>query len=186
MKKIVLTFGLASGIALSAMMLATLPFHDQMSFGTALIIGYTTMVAAGLVSYFGVRRYRDTVGGGKTTFARAFSVGMLICLISSACYTVTWEAVYFGVPGFATNFVARYKAAEVARERAKGTPPAELERKRVEMERQWQQYQNPAINAAMTFAEPLPVGLIVALLSAAALSRRRGTAAAGVSRASMA
>ena len=34
-------------------------------------------------------------------------------------------------------------------------------------------YQNPAINAAMTFVEPMPVGLIVALVSAGVLSRRK-------------
>jgi hypothetical protein len=34
-------------------------------------------------------------------------------------------------------------------------------------------YQNPAVNAAITFLEPLPVALIVALVSAGVLSRRR-------------
>jgi hypothetical protein len=34
-------------------------------------------------------------------------------------------------------------------------------------------YRNPAINAAITFVEPLPVALIVALVSAGVLSRRK-------------
>jgi hypothetical protein len=34
-------------------------------------------------------------------------------------------------------------------------------------------YRNPFYNAAFTIMEPLPVGLIVALISAAILSRRR-------------
>jgi hypothetical protein len=34
-------------------------------------------------------------------------------------------------------------------------------------------YQNPAINAAFTILEPLPVALIIALVSAGVLSRRK-------------
>ena len=34
-------------------------------------------------------------------------------------------------------------------------------------------YQNPVINAAFTILEPLPVALVIALVSAGVLSRRR-------------
>ena len=34
-------------------------------------------------------------------------------------------------------------------------------------------YQNPAVNAAITFIEPLPVGLVITLVSAGILRRRR-------------
>jgi hypothetical protein len=37
-------------------------------------------------------------------------------------------------------------------------------------------YQNPVMNALFTFLEPLPVGLLVSLISAWILSRRRGQA----------
>ncbi len=39
-------------------------------------------------------------------------------------------------------------------------------------------YKNPAINAGMTFLEPMPVALIVAFVSAGVLSRRRKVAEA--------
>ena len=75
MKRTVLTFGLISGAILSAMMLATLPFHDSIGFERAEVIGYTTIVAAFLLIFFGVRSYRDTVSGGAqakgTTSAQA-------------------------------------------------------------------------------------------------------------------
>jgi hypothetical protein len=38
-------------------------------------------------------------------------------------------------------------------------------------------YKNPAINAAITFIEPLPVGLIIALVTAGVLSQRRNAGA---------
>ena len=170
MKRIVLTFGLISGAVISGMLLATLPFKDSMDFDTGAVIGYASMVAAGLMVYFGVRRYRDTVGGGTVGFGRAFAVGMLIVAVSSALYTATWEVMYFG---FDSDFLAKYQAQMLAKEKARGASEAELAAKRAEMEKFARMYENPAINAAITFGEPLPVGLVVALVSAGVLSRRR-------------
>ena len=68
MRKIVLTFGLIAGAISAGLMLATLPFHNRIGNDAAMLLGYTTMVAASLFIYFGVRRYRDTVlvpGGSK-------------------------------------------------------------------------------------------------------------------------
>ena len=72
MKKTVLTFGLISGAILSAMMLATLPFLDRIGFDRGEIIGYTSMVVAFLLIFFGVRSYRDNVAGGTVGFGRAW------------------------------------------------------------------------------------------------------------------
>ena len=170
MKKIVLTFGLISGAILSAMMLITLPFHDQIGFERGMIVGYTTMVIAFLLVYFGVRQYRDTVGGGSIRFGRAFVVGALIAAISSACYVATWEVIYFN---FAPDFLEKYQAHELEKARADGESEAAIARRKAELDRLAEMYQNPAINAAMTFMEPLPVALIVALVTAGVLSTRK-------------
>lgn len=178
MKKIVLTFGLISGAILSAMMLITLPFHDQIGFERGMIVGYTTMVIAFLLVFFGVRQYRDTVGGGTIRFGRAFVVGGLIAAVSSACYVATWEVVYFN---FEPDFIEKYQAHVLEKARADGESEQALAQRKAEMDRLAEMYQNPAINAAMTFMEPLPVALIVALFSAGVLStrkKRQGGAAA--------
>jgi len=39
-------------------------------------------------------------------------------------------------------------------------------------------YDNPLINAAMTFIEPFPIGLVITLISAAVLRRKRQAQAA--------
>src|SRR4051794_23354067 len=95
MKKTVLTFGLISGAIISALMLATVPFMHKIGFNRGLIIGYTTMVLAFLLVFFGIRSYRENIGDGQISFGRALSVGLLIMLISCVCYVVTWEIVYF-------------------------------------------------------------------------------------------
>lgn len=169
MRKTVLTFGLISGAIMSAMMILTIPFMDRIGYDAGEIIGYTTMVAASLLVYFGVRRYRDDVADGNLSFGRAIAVGSLIVAVASACYTATWEVIYYNV---APDFMARYEAHTLEQERAKGATPAELERRRVEAEKFVQLYKNPLINASMTFLEPLPVGLLAVLISAAVLRRK--------------
>src|SRR3970282_2978701 len=95
MRKIVLTFGLIAGAILSAMMLFTLPFQDQIGFDKGAIIGYTTMVLAFLMVFFGVRSYRENVAGGSVTFGRAVKVGLMITAGATVCYVGTWELVFF-------------------------------------------------------------------------------------------
>ena len=65
MKRIVLTFGLIAGAILSVMMVVSMRFIDQIGFDKGEIIGYTTMVLAFLMVYFGVRSYRDDVRRGR-------------------------------------------------------------------------------------------------------------------------
>ncbi|HKP15298.1 MAG TPA: DUF4199 domain-containing protein [Gemmatimonadaceae bacterium] len=167
MKKTVLTFGLLSGLVISGTLLALLPLQEQVH---SILLGYAAMLAAFLLIWFGIRSYRDNVAGGRVRFGRAFAVGALIALVSSLCYTATWEVIYFGV---GTNFVANYQAHQLAEARAKGATPAELDAKAAEMKKFAESYENPVINSAMTLMEPLPLGLLVALISAGLLSRKR-------------
>jgi hypothetical protein len=106
MKKIVLTFGTISGVILSAMMLGTLPFMDQIGFDRGEIIGYTSMVLAFLLIYFGVRSYRDNVAGGSITFGRALKVGALIAAVASGWYVATWQLIYYRLT---PDFVVKYQ-----------------------------------------------------------------------------
>lgn len=177
MKKTVWTFGLISGCILSAMMLLTIPFMDRIGYDRGMVIGYTTMVLAFLLVYFGVRSYRDNVAGGTVGFGRAMAVGSLIVVIASACYVVTWEVVYFN---FAPDFVANMQAHMLEEVRASGASAEEIQRRVVEMQEFAEMYQNPAINAAITFLEPLPVGIVFALFSAGILSRRRRSEQGGL------
>ncbi len=179
MKKIVLTYGLISGAILSLMMAITVPFMHRIGSSVALMIGYTSMLLGFLLIYFGVRAYRDRVGSGSIGFGRAVAVGALIALVSSACYVATWEVIFFN---FTPNFLEEYQAGQLEKERAAGASEAALAARRTEMARFAEQYRNPLFNAAVTFAEPLPVGLVIALVAAGVLRRRRpaGGGAAGM------
>lgn len=171
MKKTVLTFGLISGAILSAMMLLTVPFQDEIGFDRGEIIGYTTMVLAGLLIFFGIRSYRDNIAGGTVGFGRAFKVGALIAVVSSVCYVATWEVIYFG--NLSPNFIAKYQEHTLEQARADGESEAQIAKRKADMEKFAKLYRNPVINVAVTFLEPLPVALIMTLVSAGVLSRRR-------------
>jgi hypothetical protein len=176
MRKTVLTFGLICGAILSAMMLATLPFLDRIGFDRGEIIGYTSMVLAFLLIFFGVRSYRDNVAGGTIGFGRALAVGFLISAVASACYVLTWEVIYFRIT---PDFGEKYQAHMIDKARQAGESEEALARKKAEMDRFVELYRNPVINVAITFLEPLPVALVMSLVSAGVLRRRRTGQAVG-------
>jgi len=169
-KKIVWTFGLIAGGILALTMVLTMPFHEEIGYDRGLVIGYTSMVAAFLLIFFGIRSYRDNVGGGSVGFGRAFAVGVLIAALASACYVAAWEVIYFT---YGSDFLTSYQTHQIDKARERGASQAEIDKQIAENAKFAKLYQNPAINAALTFVEPFPVGLVIALVSAGVLSRRR-------------
>lgn len=178
MRKIVLTSGLIAGGILAAMMLVTAQFADQIGFDRGAVIGYTTMVAAFLMIYVGVKTYRDTVGGGAISFGRALWVGASIWLVAAVCYVATWQVVYRTMW---PDFPQQYTAHQLEKARAEGASEERIAEQRQEMEKMWASYANPFVNIAFTFLEPMPVGLLVILVSAGVLNRRRGGASGAAS-----
>jgi len=170
MRKIVLTFGLLAGGILAATLLISLPFHDAIGFDRAMVLGYTYMVLAFLLIFFGVRSYRDNVAGGRLGFGRALAVGALIGVVASSCYVLTWEVFYFGTK---SDYIEKYQAHLIEKARQAGESPEAIAAKQAEMAKLAQMYRNPLINSAITFLEPLPVALVVALVTAGVLTRRK-------------
>jgi len=177
MKKIVLTFGLIAGAILSTMMLITLPFMDKIGFDKGEIVGYSTMVLAFLMVYFGIRSYRDSVAGGSIKFRRALLVGLLITGVAAICYVVTWEIIYYKI---APDFGDKYAAYAIEKTKKSGATDAQIALQTKEMMEFKEMYKNPLVNIAFTLLEPLPVGILFTLISAGILSRKRRITGVGV------
>ena len=112
MRRYVLKFGLIGGVIISALMTTSMLFHDEIGFDRGLIVGYTSMVLAFLMVYFGVRAYREELGG-TISFGRAFKAGILITLVTCACYVATWQVVYRTVlPDFGDKYAMKAAAYE--------------------------------------------------------------------------
>jgi hypothetical protein len=170
MKKIVLTFGLIAGGIFAAMMFTTMPFVDQIGFEYGEIIGYTTLLVAFAFVFVGIRSYRENVGNGYITFGRAFKVGILITVIASLCYVISWQIVYYG---FVPDFGEKYTQYVAEKSRAAGKNPDQIAKEVADMQRFMALYKNPLYNFLITFfVEPLPMGLLITLISAAILRKR--------------
>ncbi|HEV2687029.1 MAG TPA: DUF4199 domain-containing protein [Bryobacteraceae bacterium] len=169
MKKTILTFGLISGAISSLMMVATVPFADKIGFDKGAVIGYTTIVLSFLMVFFGIRSYRDNAGRGQITFVKAFTLGISITLISCLFYVVTWEVLYFN---FLPDFMDKYGAHLIEKAKASGASAAAVQEQLEQLKKYKELYQNPLINAAMTFIEPFPIGLLITLISALVLRRK--------------
>ena len=180
MKKTVLTFGLIAGVMISVLMDGSLLLANKISSGHSMLLGYTMMVASFLLIYFGIRSYRDNTLSGSISFGRAFVCGLLIALITTACYVGTWEVLYFN---FLPHFMDGYFAGQIQKVQSAGLDPATTAARVAAIEHSQQLYQNPLVNMAYTFIEPLPVGLLITLISAALLRRKAVTSPTSVAQA---
>lgn len=173
MKKTVLTFGLIGGAIMAGLMFATLPFVDEIGFDKGVIVGYTTMILAFMMVFFGIRSYRENVSDGHITFGRAFAVGILITLIACVCYVVAWEIIYFK---FMPDFADKYASYVIDKVRASGASQQVIDAEVQQMKSLKAMFDNPFLNAAITFTEPFPIGLLVTLISAAFLRKKTSAA----------
>jgi len=170
MKKVVLIFGLISGALMALFMFATMPFIDKIGLDRGYVVGYTGMVLSFMLVFFGIRSYRENVSGGAITFGRAFVVGILIAVISSICYVIAWQILFYG---FMPDFFDKFAAHEIAKARASGASPESVQATIQEMEGIKQLGSKPLLHIAYTFLEPFPVGLIITIISAVILRKKR-------------
>jgi Protein of unknown function (DUF4199) len=176
MTKVVLTFGLISGLIISVLMGGSLLLANRIGPGHSMALGYTIMVASFMLIYFGIQSYRDNNLDGTISFGRAFSCGILIALITTVCYVAMWEILYFN---FMPHFMDSYFAAQIHKVQASGLDAATSAAKVAAIQHSQQLYENPLVNMAYTFIEPLPVGVVITLISAAILRRKTPVQRAG-------
>ena len=169
MKNDVLKYGLLSGLVLAITMALTVPFEHRLGARYGMVVGYTTMVLSFLIVFVGVKHYRDTVCAGTITFGRAFAAGALMMLISCACYVAMWELLHATVE---RNFAHDYAAGMIKRAQNSGLQGAALEARIAEAHQFEATYANPLYRMTMTLLEPLPVGLVMSLVTAGILRRR--------------
>lgn len=175
LNKNTIVFGLIAGL-ISSIWVMIFPFLDpSFDYGNGMIYGYTAMIIAFSLIFVGIKNYRDRFNSGVVTFGSAFLVGLYITLIASTIYVVVWLLdYYFLVPDFFDIMSKSYQA----KLKAAGASEAELQASIAEMLKYKELYQNPLFNAAMTYMEIVPLGLVISLIAAAILKRKEATASA--------
>jgi hypothetical protein len=174
MKRTVIIYGLISGAIVSAFMsIAMLSMsknglHSE-DMGTSMIIGYLSMLIAFAFIFVAVKSYRDNYHNGTVSFGRAFSIGLLVALIASTMYVITWAFVFHN---YLPNFMESYSAEMIKQASAKSSG-VELQAKIAEINKGKEMYGTPLGFTLFTYAEILPVGILVSLVAALVLMRKR-------------
>lgn len=177
MKKNVLVFGLISGLVVSTIMACSMIYmskHPELEAGTgSMVVGYLSMLIAFSLIFVAVKNFRDKQNAGVISFGKALLMGLLIALIASTMYVITWAFVHHF---FMPDFMEKYAAAMIENTKATATP-AQLQKTIEQMNSYKEMYKNPFFFAMFTYMEILPVGLIVSLITAFILKRKTAVVA---------
>jgi len=171
MQRIILIYGLIAGAIVSGMLVISQPLLSQgiITYDNSMIVGYTSMVIALSLVFFGIKTFRDQEGKGKISFGVAFKIGILITLIASLMYAVSWE-IYYNTAG--GDFMEQYTSYQIKKQRESGATEEMIKATQKEMADFTELYKNPVIRFGMTLLEIFPVGLLITLICAALLRRK--------------
>jgi len=174
MKKVVVTFGLISGVLIFGFVFlaATLSERGVVPMDRMEIIGYTSMVIALSMIFFGIKSYRDNYGNGRVTFWKGMQIGILISLIASVFYFGGGAIYNLANPGFVDRFTAKFAQHQAEKMKSEGKSQEEIDKAVSQMNDVMKMLENPFIAFAIFFIEIFPVGLIVTIISAAILRKK--------------
>jgi hypothetical protein len=170
MKKTILTYGLIGGFIVSVIMVISFRIYannpDQ---EPGMLVGYASMIAAFSMIFVGIKNYRDKFLDGYITFGKAFKMGLWIALIASTMYVVTWLIYYYF---FIPDFMEKYSQMMINNLTKEGASAVKIAAKTQEMKMYAEMYKNPLFVVLLTYSEVFPVGLVIALITAAILKRK--------------
>lgn len=171
MKKVVLVFGLISGIISSTLMtIGMLAYSSKEGCNEyGMVIGYASMLLAFSLIFVAVRTFRDKHNNGVVSFGKAFLIGLYISLITSTMYVCSWAVLYKTTM---PDFMDKYVATAIEKAKSSGKEEKAIAHEVAELEEAKKNFQNPMFFAAYTYMEILPVGILVSLISAAILKRK--------------
>jgi hypothetical protein len=170
MKKNVLVFGLISGLIVTTMMVVSIAqCYNKEDFEGNKVVGYAGMLAAFSMVFVGIKNFRDRYNNGVITFGKAFRIGLYISLVASTMYVVVWLIDYYL---FIPDFMDKYTAHVLRQSQADGATQQELQKKAADMAQFKELYKSPIMVVLFTYLEILPLGVVIALISAAILKRK--------------
>lgn len=172
MKKIVIVYGLISGLICSMwwwFFAGNLSLEELMSVG--MILGFGSMLVSFALLFVAIIKYRNNYNNGVLTFLEGLKVGLLISIITATIYVVSWN-FYFNMK--APDFFEKYAAASIKQMENDGkSTPKEIEDAKVEMQEKGEKYKNSTVyRMGVTYMEILPMGVVVSLIAALVLRRK--------------
>lgn len=168
MKKIVIKFGLISGLLISGFMaLSFLVLDGGTNIVTGEIIGFSSMILAFSLIIVAMRKFSKEARNGLIKFKDAFMIGLYISLITSTLYVVCWMAISAANPQIVENMKQMYMDQITQSELPEPEKTEELEKRK----KMFDDYEQPLVKVAYTYMEILPVGLLITLIAAGVFHR---------------
>ena len=164
--KYALIYGSLSGAVIAGTITAGLVLGPENSLFSSIWFGFLVMFVALSFVFVGVKRYRDVEKGGVIRFMPALGMGLAIAVVAALAYILVWE-IYLASTGY--RFMDEMLASTARNMAAEGKSQAEITQFLADQEWIRVNYPNPLFRIPITFLEIFPVGLIVALFSAAVL-----------------
>ena len=172
MKRTVIIYGLIAGAVVSLFMTTTMLLTAKdgavHTGASSMVIGYLGLLIAFTFIFVAIKSYRDKENNGAVSFGKAFGMGLLISLIASTLYVATWAVVYHN---FLPDYMDKYCAAMIEQAKA-SLSGAALQEKIDEINKAKEMYATPLGFTLFTYAEILPVGILVSLVAALVLKRK--------------
>lgn len=174
MKKTILVFGLIAGALVSILMIINMTLWENgiINLDNGEYLGYTGMVIAFSMVFFGVKSYRDNYAEGIISFGKGVQVGLLITLVASLMYVVSWEIYYQAKPGIQKLFMEQYTEHTLSKMHEKNASAEEIDSALQELKDWSEMYKNPFFRYAIALLEISPVGILITLLSATLFRRK--------------
>lgn len=170
MKKVVLVFGGLSGLILVIMFAINFTLMKTVGFEVGEVLGWTSILISMSFIFFGIRSYREHYTGGIISFGKAFQVGILIALMASAIYVLSWEVIYNTMMN---DFYEKYTEHIIEKMKHDNASGEAIEAVRQKMAVEGENYKKPLFRMAWTFIEYFPVGLIVTLICSLILKKKQ-------------
>lgn len=169
MSRTILTYGLISGAVIIGGIIITVLIGGDAPHSNVWL-GYLIMLVGLSSILLAIKQHRDKALGGVIKFWPAFLIGLGVAVVASLAYVLIWE-VYLALTHY--SFMEQYVAATLAQKKAAGVSGEAYAKLAADLEAMKRSYANPLYRLPMTFAEIFPVGLLVALVSAALLRNPR-------------
>lgn len=170
MTKLIIRYGLLTGLAVAALFLSVFfIFSDESHGDEGMLIGFATMFIGMLVIIPGVKKVRANRGDKPWHFGWAFLSAFGMAIIACMIYSFAWTMyIEFINPDWMSNFIDVQKNAMAA----KGMEPIEIEAKMSEMKSWEEAYTSPIGVFGITLMEPSPIALLMSLIAATVWYRK--------------
>lgn len=167
MKKLVIVYGSIAGAIVGLMLVVSFVFLMNSSAGfdpsNGLIVGFSSQFLAMSFIFIATYSYRKNVLGGVIKFGTALKIGLLISLIASTIYVLTWVILYHTSSSVHMDAMAQSEVDQLIKDNAS---QAKIDA----VKERWAFYRTLPGLVLFTYVEILPTGILFSLISATVFS----------------